>query len=138
MLLNLTVLSSLQRESAMTKLENGGREGRGILGGSPGRVLFKTSMLTAASFLVHILFLFLVSPLNVVHLSKEDAYLYAAIPLCFGALFFALSVYNFIIMEERSPSHILLLLVALSFGSMSLQGLLGLALHYVKPWMESA
>jgi hypothetical protein len=109
----------------MTKLENAGGEGRGIFGGSPERALFKSAMLTAFCFLVHILFLFLVNPLNVVPLSKEDAYLYGAIPLSFGVLFLALSVYNFIIIEERSVSHVLLLLVALSFGSMSLQGLLG-------------
>jgi hypothetical protein len=122
----------------MTKLENGGSEGQDTFGGSPERVLFKSAVLTAFCFLVHILFLFLVSPLNVVPLSKEEAYLYGAIPLCFGVIFLALSVYNFIIIEERSVSHVLLLLVALSFGSMSLQGLLGLALHYIKPWMESA
>lgn len=122
----------------MTKLENADGEGRGFFGGSPGRALFKTSMLTAFCFLVHILFLFLVNPLNVVPLSKEDVYLYGAIPLCFGVIFFASSVYNFIIIEERSVSHVLLLLVSLSFGSMSLQGLLGLAMHYIKPWMESA
>jgi hypothetical protein len=123
----------------MTKLENGGNEGRqeGAFGGSPERALFKSAVLTAFCFLVHILFLFLVNPLNVVHLSKEEAYLYGAIPLCLGVIFLVLSVYNFILLEERSASHILLLLIALSFGSMSLQGLLGLGLHYVRLSLES-
>ena len=123
----------------MAKLDNGAVSGPGKpspFPWPPQRALFICSALTAVSFLAHILFLFLVSPLNVVPLSKEDAYLYGAIPLCFGAIFFALAVYNFIIIEERSVSHTLLLLLALSFGSLSLQGLLGLALLYGKPWLE--
>ncbi len=131
----------------MAKLENGGNERReqaamgvlrraertlGISPRSPERALLSSTVLTVLSFSIHILFLFLVDPLRVLNLSKETAYSYSAIPLCFGVIFLISSIYNFIKIEDRTGSHIILLLIALSIGSMSLQGLLGLGLHYVK------
>lgn len=131
----------------MTKLGNGGNERReqaamgvlrraertlGISPRSPERALLSSTVLTVLSFSIHIFFLFLVDPLRVLKLSKETAYSYSAIPLCFGVIFLISSVYNFIKIEDRAGSHIILLLIALSIGSMSLQGLLGLGLHYVQ------
>lgn len=130
----------------MTKREDGGEERQPAAMGelkrpehpsarfprSPGRALLFSSALTAFCFLLHIFFLLLVDPLHVFNFTKETAYLYASIPLCFGVVFLVLSVYNFIVLEERTATHILLLLAALSFGSLNLQGLLGLGMHYLK------
>ncbi|HUB64531.1 MAG TPA: hypothetical protein VL996_08820 [Methylocella sp.] len=96
------------------------------------RALLLSSALTVFSFVIHVLFLMLVDPLRVLPLSKETAYVISSIPLCFGVLFLVLSVFSFIMIEKRTALHIVLLFVALSVGSMSLQGLLGLGLHYVK------
>lgn len=131
----------------MTKLENSGGEDRKQVAmgefkqtehpsarfpRSPGRALFICSVLTALCFLLHIFFLLLVSPWNVLNITKETAFVYSSIPLCFAVVFALSSIYNFTIIEERSGSHILLLLAALIFGSLSLQGLLGVAMHYYK------
>lgn len=131
----------------MAKLENSGNERRepavmsvlhraertlGISPRSPERALLSSTVLTVISFSIHVLFLFLVDPLRILNLPKETAYSYSAIPLCFGVIFLISSVYNFIKIEERTGFHIIFLLIALSIGSMCLQGLLGLGLHYVK------
>jgi|SRR5579875_609348 hypothetical protein len=97
------------------------------------KTLFVSAALTVLCFLIHIFFLLLVNPWRVLDLSKETAYLLSGIPLGFGAMFFGLSVYSFIKIEERSAVHILVLLVAISLGSMCIQGLLGLGLHYLMP-----
>ncbi|HUI21214.1 MAG TPA: hypothetical protein VLZ74_09240 [Methylocella sp.] len=105
---------------------------------TPERALFVSSALTVVSFLIHIFFLLLIDPWKVLKLSKEAAYVYSGFPLAFGAVFLGLSVYYFIKIENRSVSHIVMLLVALSLGSMSIQGLLGLGLHYVLLSLMSA
>ena len=130
----------------MTELENGGNEGRrqaaagglkkprkplAFLQRGPEGALFRSSSLTVVSFLIHILFLLFVDPANYPYISKETIYVISAIPLCAGVIGLILSVYNFIKIENRSIVHVGLILAALSLGSMSLQGLLGIALHYV-------
>jgi hypothetical protein len=103
----------------------------------PEGALLRSSSLTVVSFLIHILFLLFADPANYSHLSKDTIFAYSSIPLYFGAMFLILSVYYFIKIQKRSVLHIVLLLVALSFGSMSLQGLLGIAMHYVKLELET-
>ena len=128
-------------------MENGGSEGREQAAGgalkkpertlalfqrAPEGALLRSSSLTVVSFLIHILFLLFVDPSNYPYISKETIFIISAIPLCLAVVFLILAVYFFIKIENRSILHISFLLVAFSFGSMSLQGLLGLGLHYVK------
>ena len=131
----------------MTKLENSGSEGReqaavgalkkpegtlALFQRAPEGALLRSSSLTVVSFLIHILFLLFVDPSNYPYISKETIFVFSAIPLCLSVVFLILSVYFFIKIENRSILHIAFLLVSFSFGSMSLQGLLGLGLRYVK------
>lgn len=129
----------------MRKLENGegGEEQRtggraepgkaaGFLGLAPQAGLFISTALLALSFLSHIFFLFLVEPLRYLTLSKEDAMNYSGIPLAIGVLFLISAVYNFIKIESRTASHIVVIILAAAFGSLSLQGLSGIAMHLVR------
>jgi uncharacterized membrane protein YesL len=101
------------------------------------KVLFLSAVLTFVFFLIHVGFLVLVDPLRLLPFSKEDALTYSAIPMFFGVLCLITAMYCFIKMERRTISHIALLLVALSFGSMSLQGLLGVGTHYVMQELQT-
>lgn len=91
-----------------------------------------SAALAAVSFLTHIFFLLLVDPWFILPLSKESAIVYGAVPLAFGLIFALFSILSFTQIPERRGLHILLLLAAVIFGTLSLQGLLGSALHYAK------
>ena len=93
--------------------------------------LLASCALTVLSFLLHIVFLLLVDPFKIIDISKDTAFVYSGIPLCFGAVFLCISIFSFIKIERRSVFHIVLLLASLSLGSMSIQGILGIALRYV-------
>ena len=130
----------------MTKPGNGSSEGRGQSGGgapkrpestipffprSPEGALFISSALTVFSFLSHIFFLFLVDPWRVLEISKEDALAYSTIPLGFGVVFLVSAIYSFVKIESRSVVHLVILIIAVVFGSFSFHGLLGFAHHYL-------
>jgi hypothetical protein len=125
----------------MTKSGNGSSEGRGQAGGgaplalflrSPERALVITSALTVVSFLSHIFFLFLVDPWRVLKdVPKEDALAYSTIPLCFGVVFLVLAIYSFIRIESKSIFNVIVLIIAVAFGSFCIHGLLGFAHHYL-------
>lgn len=100
-------------------------------------ILIWSSLLTMLSFLVHVLYLIFADPEQWPSLSKESVYLTSAIPLAFGIVFAILAVYSFIRLKIRTLLHIGFLLLALSFGSLCLQGLLGIALHYVNRELET-
>ena len=98
---------------------------------TPERALVISSALTVVSFLCHIFFLFLVDPWKVIPISKEDALAYSTIPLGFGVVFFAASIYSFIKIDLRSMVHVVLLIFAAGFGSFSFHGILGFVHHYL-------
>jgi hypothetical protein len=128
---------------------NGGSERRGQAGGgapnapgkpaktfplfprSPERALVISSALTVFSFLSHIFFLLLVDPWRVLDIPKEDAMANSTIPLGFGVVFLLSAIYSFIRIESRSIFHLILLIIAVAFGSFSFHGLLGFAHHYL-------
>lgn len=97
----------------------------------PEGTLARSALLTVLSFVTHVLYLIFADPSQWPSLSKESVYLTSAIPLCFGVLFLVLSVYSFTRLTTRTLLHIGFLLLALSFGSLCVQGLLGIGLHYV-------
>ncbi|MGH6835415.1 MAG: hypothetical protein ACREC9_07665 [Methylocella sp.] len=131
----------------MTKPGNGSSERRGRAGGgapmkpektfpffprSPEKALVISSALTVLSFLIHFFFLLLVDPWRVLAIPKEDALTYSTIPLGFGVVFLLLTIYSFIKIESRSIFHVIILILAVAFGSFSIHGLLGFARHYLK------
>ncbi|HTV31927.1 MAG TPA: hypothetical protein VME69_02335 [Methylocella sp.] len=122
-----TEAESLTEEAKRFILFRGGFEG----------VLIWSSLLTMLSFLVHVLFLIFADPAQWPSLSKESVYLTSAIPLSFGIIFAILAVYAFIRLRNRSLLHIGFLLLALSFGSLCLQGLLGIAMHHINRELET-
>jgi hypothetical protein len=99
---------------------------------SPARVLFISTVLIVLSFLSHIFFLLLVDPWKYLAISKESAMTYSGIPLCFGVAFLLAAIFSFLRIESRSPSHIILIIIVFVFGSLTLQGLSGIALHLVR------
>jgi hypothetical protein len=130
----------------MTMPGDGSSEGRGQAGGgapmtpakpfpliprTPERALVLTSALTVVSFLGHLFFLFLVDPWRVLVIDKESALAYSMIPLGFGIVFLASTIYSFIKIESRSIFHVIVLIFAVAFGSFSFHGLLGFAHHYL-------
>lgn len=99
---------------------------------SSATALFLSTALAALGFLSHIFLLFLVEPLKYLRLSKESAYAYSSIPLCFGVIFFLTAIYNFRKIEERSVFHILSIIVAFVFGTLSIQGLAGVIMFLMR------
>jgi hypothetical protein len=124
---------------------DGGEGGGGVGGSMPGKPekaiaqfrlssgagLFISTVLLAISFLCHIFFLFLVEPLKYLVISKDEAMVYSGVPLAFGVIFLAAAIYSFMKIETRSPIHIIVLIFVFAFGSLTLQGLAGIAMHLV-------
>ncbi len=126
----------------MRKLEGGGDgegQGYGAGGGpkkpeksveiasrSPAKSFYIWTALTAFSFLGHILFLFLVEPLKVFSLAKANAYAYSGIPLAFGLVCLLFAILNFRRITPRTGVQIVVLIVAIIFGSLTIQGVAGI------------
>lgn len=98
---------------------------------SPERALIISSALTVVSFLSHFFFLVLVDPWRVLDIPKEDALTYSTIPLGFGVVFLVSAIYSFVKIESRSVVHIIVLIIAVVFGSFSFHGILGFVHHYL-------
>jgi hypothetical protein len=98
---------------------------------SPERALFISTALTVVSFLSHFFFLVLVHPWRILDMPKEDALTYSTIPLGFGVVFLVSAIYSFVKIESRSVVHLVILIIAVVFGSFSFHGLLGFAHHYL-------
>ena len=132
----------------MRKLETGGEGEGGAYGGGSGRRnpgtngetasgfsakwLYIWTALTAVSFLVHLLFLFLVEPLKVLALPKAAAYAYSGIPLLFGIAFLLFTIVSFRRLRPRSEIHVAVLIGAIVFGSLNLQGAAGIVRFFAK------
>jgi hypothetical protein len=108
--------------------ENGSPQPRG----SHARALALSSGVVVICFLLHILILFLVQPLKVLHLSKLNAYAVATIPLGMGLVFFRDAIINFRRLESRSPVHLVSFMLAIVFGGLSIQGFLGFLIYLVR------
>jgi hypothetical protein len=135
----------------MRKLEGGGDgEGHGYGGGkkpetsaeiasrSPAKRFYIWTALTAFSFLSHILFLFLVEPLKVFSLTKADAYAYSGIPLAFGLVCLLFTIVSYRRITPRTEIHIAVLIVALIFGSLTIQGVAGIVRFFAKGSLAQA
>jgi nitrate reductase NapE component len=96
------------------------------------RALIISSVLVVLCFLVHILFLLLVEPFKVLHLSKINAYAYSSIPLAAGLIFLFDTISNFRNVQARSMLHLFLFVLAVIFGSLSFHGLLGFILFMMR------
>ncbi len=132
----------------MRKLEIGGDGGGGANGGgsrrstpgtngeaasvSSGKWLYIGTALKAASFFLHLLILFLVEPLKVLALPKAAAYAYSGIPLLFGIAFLLFTVVSFTRMRPRSEMHVAILIGAIVFGSLNIQGAAGIVRFFAK------
>jgi hypothetical protein len=131
----------------MRNLESGGGGGQAYGGGggpkkpeksvelashSSAKWLYLGTALTALSFLSHILFLFLVEPLKMFSLTKADAYVYSGIPLALGIAFFLFTILSFRRMTQRSEVHVAVLIGAIIFGSLNIQGVAGIILFFAK------
>jgi hypothetical protein len=125
----------------MRKLESeGGGEGEGSGGGgpkkpeknsgtvsrSPAKWFYIWTALTSIGFLSHILFLFLVEPLKVFSLAKANAYAYSGIPLAFGLVCLLFAILSFRRITPRTGIQIVVLIVAIIFGSLTIQGIAGI------------
>jgi hypothetical protein len=134
----------------MRKLEDGAGEGQGGGGGgrpekpenNPSSVsrsyvkwLYAGTALTAFFFLAHLLFLFLVEPLKLLSLSKTEAYAYSGIPLIFGIVCFLFTLLSFWKISPRLEFHVVVLLGAIVFGSLNIQGAVGIARYLAKGHM---
>jgi hypothetical protein len=128
-------------ERAMRILKNGGGKGQGHGGGgtpekpdensgsvsrSSAKWLYIWAALTALCFLVHLLFLFLVEPLKVLALSKAQAYAYSGIPLLLGIACFLLTILSFRKITPRFELHIAVLIGAIIFAGLNIQGVIGI------------
>jgi hypothetical protein len=137
----------------MRKLEGGGNgEGQGNGGGgprkpdksaeitsrSPAKRFYIWTALTAFSFFSHILFLFLVEPLKVFSLAKADAYAYSGIPLAFGLVCLLFTIVSYRRITPRTEIHIAVLIVALIFGSLTIQGVAGIVRFFAKGSLAQA
>ena len=125
----------------MRKLEDAGNgEGQGYGGGgepkkpeksvqiatpSPAKWFYIWTALTAFSFLSHIFFLFLVEPLKVFSLATADAYAYSGVPLAFGLLCLLFAILSYRRIAPRREIHTAVLIVAIIFGSLTIQGIAG-------------
>ncbi len=133
----------------MRKLEIGGDGGGGANGGGgsrrstpgtngeaasvpSGKWLYIGTALTAASFFIHLLILFLVEPLKVLALPKAAAYAYSGIPLLFGIAFLLFTVVSFTRLNPRSEVHVAVLVGAIVFGTLNLQGAAGIVRFFAK------
>jgi hypothetical protein len=100
--------------------------------GTSAKWLYVGTALTALSFLLHILFLFLVEPLKVLALPKADAYAYSGIPLLFGIAFLIFTILSFRRITPRSEVHVAVLIGAIVFGSLNIQGAAGIVRFFAK------
>jgi len=96
---------------------------------SPERRLFISTLLLGVCFLSHIIFLLLVEPWRYLSIAKEYAMMYSGIPLCIGVALLVAAIYSFTKIKNRSALHIIVLVFAAVFGSLSLQGLGGIVMH---------
>jgi hypothetical protein len=99
---------------------------------SPERALVISSVFVITCFLVHILILFLVQPFKVLPLSKLNAYAYSSIPLGMGIVFLLDAIANFRRIESRSFIHLFPFMLAVIFGGLSIQGLLGFIIYFIR------
>ena len=132
----------------MRKLETGGEGEGGAYGGGSGprkartngnaasgsaaKRLYVGTALTALCFLVHLLFLFLVEPLKVLVLPTAAAYAYSGIPLLFGIACFIFTILSFRRITPRTEVHIAVLIGAIVFGSLNLQGTAGIIMFFAE------
>ncbi|MCI0599840.1 MAG: hypothetical protein L0Y60_10020 [Beijerinckiaceae bacterium] len=130
----------------MKPTDNGGGGGFGSADGAPEKPgkglaflprtpaggLYLSAALLIFSFLSHILLLFLVEPLKVLALPKASAYAYSGAPLVVGVFAFLSAIFCFRRIAPRSDIDFVVLIVAIIFGSLSLQGLAGVILFFVK------
>jgi hypothetical protein len=132
----------------MRKLEIGGDGDGGANGGSSrrttpgtngeaasassGKWLYIGTAMTAASFFIHLLILFLVEPLKVLALPKAAAYAYSGIPLLFGIAFLLFTVVSFTRVKPRSEMHVAILIGAIVFGTLNIQGAAGIVRFFAK------
>ena len=132
----------------MRQLETGGQGDGGAYGGGSGprkpgmngeaasgssaKWFYIGTALTALCFLIHILFLFLVEPLKYVPLSKADAYAYSGIPLLVGIACLIFTIVSFRRITPRSEIHVVVLIGAIIFGSLNLQGTAGIIMFFAK------
>ena len=100
--------------------------------GSSAKWFYIGTALTALSFLIHILFLFLVEPLKILPLTKAAAYAYSGVPLLFGIAFLLFTIVSFVRIKPRSEIHIAVLIGALVFGSLNIQGAAGIVRFFAK------
>jgi hypothetical protein len=98
----------------------------------PERALFVSTAIVICCWLTHFFFLLLVDPWRYLAVSRESAVAYASIPLGVAIVFLVVAVYNFIRIHSRSVFHIVLLIFALSFGSLSVQGIIGSASYLIR------
>jgi hypothetical protein len=98
----------------------------------PERALFISTAVVICCWLSHFFFLLLVDPWRYLAISRESAVAYPSIPLYVGIVFLLFAVYNFIRIRSRSVFHIVLLIFALSFGSLSVQGLIGSVSYLIR------
>lgn len=94
--------------------------------------LLISTVLLGLSFLSHIGFLLMVEPLRFLNIPKEDAMIYSGAPLCLGVLFLVSAIYNFSKIAPRKAWHVLLIMFAAVFGSLTLQGLAGIGMHLAR------
>lgn len=127
----------------MRKLDDGAGEGQGGGGGRPenspssgsrsyAKRLYMGTALAGLFFLAHLLFLFLVEPLKWLSLTKAEAYAYSGIPLVFGILCFLFALLNFWKISPRLEFHVVVLMGAIVFGSLNIQGAVGIARYLAK------
>jgi hypothetical protein len=138
----------------MRKLESGGDgEGQGYGGNgvpkkpersleiasrSPAKRFYIWTALTAFSFLSHILFLFLIDPLKVFSLAKAHAYAYSGIPLVLGLVCLLFTILSFRRITPRTEIHYAVLIVAIIFGSLTIQGIAGIVRFFAKGSLAQA
>jgi len=96
------------------------------------RALAISAAVVVACFLVHILILVLVEPLKVLHLTKLNAYATSSIPLAMGLVFLVDAITHFRQIEARSAVHLVPFILAVVFGGLSVQGLLGFMIFLVR------
>ncbi len=99
---------------------------------SPTRALVVSSALVVICFIAHIFVLVLIDPAKAQNFSKLNAYALASIPLGMGLVFLLDAINNFRRIETRSPAHLVPLLLAIVFGGLGIQGLLGFMIYFIR------
>jgi len=101
---------------------------------TPERVLLAATVTTTLCFLGHIAFLVKIGPPARSMLTRTVTYAYSSIPLVVGALSLLIAILAFRKIQQKTTPDLVVLIIALIFGSLTIHGLIGFTMHMLRQW----